>query len=63
MARCGVKHSRKSNGGAVSNTVGRVATVTVVYYCITGERRELKGDERWVRRVDKKPLKYERKEA
>jgi hypothetical protein len=34
--------------GAVSvSTIGSATTITMVYYCITGERRELEDDERW----------------
>ena len=43
--------------GAVSTSaIGSATTIIVVYYCITGERREPEGNECWVGRVERKPL-------
>jgi hypothetical protein len=49
--------------GAVSaSAIGSAITITVVYYCITGEMREPEGDEHWVGQVERKPLDPKGKE-
>ena len=49
--------------GAVSaSAIGSATTIIVVYYCIIWERREPKGDEWWVGRVERTPLDSKGKE-